>query len=232
MHTGPVTAELMQVEALFQERRRRVLRAEALVAAALALGLLVVLAAKGSAPQHVTAAIAVLVALLSSAMLNVWRIARRHWRCPACDVRWQTVETLASLEWNHCSSCGAALRAHPRERELERSARLAFEREALPRDALLERLARRRRRALWSAAGILLAGLGFLAWLESRGVGNQVLQVALAGVSVAVAVTAVSGARCPRCMVGMLAPGRHCMRCGLHFEPPADAERGARRPTG
>ena len=48
------------------------------------LGLGLVAAAKLMSPDHLEVATAFFVVSLFGSMLRVWRIANRHWRCPAC----------------------------------------------------------------------------------------------------------------------------------------------------
>jgi protein-S-isoprenylcysteine O-methyltransferase Ste14 len=237
MQAGASTADGMLREAEFLQRRRRVLRAEALVALAFVLGLGLVAAAKLTSPDHLEVATAFFVVSLFGSMLRVWRIANRHWRCPACDVRWGTRETLASLHWNHCPSCGEALRVHPRQRERERIAQAAFELEALPIEILRERFAQRRRRALVWVGLVIAAGVCLLVWVQGRfpAARDWLENLVVAGFGGVVVGLLVWGMRCPRCQTGVLVRGRYCMRCGLRLEPHPTGpsqDRASTPPTG
>lgn len=208
----------MLVEASFRERRRTVLRAEGLVLACAVLGLGLVALVKGSGEAAVETAIACFVISVAGAMLNVWQVANRHWRCPACDVRWETRDTLASFQWNHCPSCGEALRAFPRPRDHERAARIAFEAGAPSHDQLVRDFERRNRRGAWLAGLAAAAGLVAMLWVSTSGLGETVEHAVVAGFGAAVAGSLVWGARCPRCRTGVIARGRHCQRCGLSLD--------------
>lgn len=228
MELEGATSERMLLEAELRVRRRRVLRAEAAVAGVFALGLGAVFAAKETAPGAFEAAVAFFAVATFGSLLAVWRTARRHWRCPACDVRWDTRDTLASFHWNHCPSCGAGLCAYPVQRDRERAAHIAFALADLPHDELVARFERRRRRGLWLAGAAALVGLAVLACIQGLELGEMAEQGVVAAFAAAVAGSLVWAMRCPRCQTGVIAAGRHCQRCGLHLGDGAGGETGNR----
>jgi hypothetical protein len=225
------TSEGTPLEAEFRERRRRVLRAQGAVLVCAVLGLAAVYAARQAAPDAFEAAVAGFVLATFGSILRVWWTARRHWRCPACDVRWQAQDAWASFSWNHCTTCGAPLLAAPVEREREREAARRFEMEAAVRtgDSWRARFEGRRRRSRWAAGLAALAGVGALAWVQARGAGEMLEQSVAAGLVAIVTGTLIWGARCPRCESGTIGEGRHCQRCGLKLAGAED--RGADHPT-
>lgn len=221
------TSERRLREAEFRERRRQLLRSQGTVLVAFALGLGLAIGAKEMAPAAFDAAVAVFVLGGVVSLLAAWRTARRAWRCPACDVRWESSDSLASFHWNHCASCGAALQAIPEQRERERLALAEFALEGLPHDELVARFTRRRRLGLLAAGAVALAGLAALVWVHAQGFGEPVTQgVAALFVAVAAA-AAVLGSRCPRCRGGVVAgKGGHCQRCGLSLGRDVPEARG------
>jgi hypothetical protein len=225
------TLELRLRESEFAERRGRVLRSQAAVGAVFVAGLALVAAARAAAPGAFEPATAFLSLGTLGALLVASRTARRHWRCPVCHVRWEAGHAWASAAWNHCPACGAALRAHPRQRDAERLAATRFAQEDVPHDRLVARFERRRRRALRGAGAVAAAGIAALVWVQGRGWGERVEQLVVAAVAGLVTALAVLGARCPRCRSGaVLGRQRHCQRCGLslarEIRGPADSPAG------
>jgi hypothetical protein len=223
-------------EAQLGERRRRVLRAEALVAASFGLGLAGVAAAKELAPGAFEEATAGFVLALAGSLLLVARTARRHWRCPACDVRWETSDTLASFHWHHCPACGVALTQARLPRPRERAASLDFELSRAAGADLRSTVERRRRRSRWVAGGCLALGLASLVWLDSVGAPEWIHRAAIAAAGGTSLALLVHGARCPRCGTGALVRGVYCSRCGLSLDadlgaPQGPERRAARRPA-
>jgi rubredoxin len=152
--------------------------------------------------------------------LSLWRTARRDWRCPACDVRWESQDALAAGRWNHCAACGVELRANPHQAEKERLATTEFEFEDLPHPELVARFRRRRRLGLIGLGASALLLVAALAVAHAQGWGKLAQQgIAASFTGVAVAVVATT-ARCPRCRVGILASeARHLQRCGFVLVP-------------
>lgn len=218
MAPDPTSSERMLLEAVFRERRRRVLRAEGWVVAAALIGLAAVAVAKQTAPAFFEVATAVFVLSVLASLLWVWRTANRYWRCPECDVRWETSETLASFNWNHCPSCGTPLLAHPKQRDQERAAFTEFALAALSHEELVERFERRRRRSMIVAGVGVLLGVALLVWVESLELGEFAGQGVAAFFSAVALGTVIWGARCPRCRTGIVGRGRHCQRCGLSLD--------------
>ena len=195
------------------------------------LGLLAIVVAKETDPAAIEGATAGFVLAIFASLLFVWRTANRHWRCPSCDVRWETSDTLASFHWNHCTSCGAPLRAYPQQRERERAALTDFALAARSREELRADFERRRRRSLIAAGVATVAGLAALLAIEQTDVPEWVGQGTVALFTAIVAATVVHGARCPRCRTGIVTRGHHCQRCGLQLGDPlsdaADPRTGA-----
>lgn len=212
-------AELFLREAEFLERRRRVLRSMGALGAAAVAGIALPLLAKLWAPQAFDAAVMIFVAGIAVAGLSHVRTLRRDWRCPACEARWDSNDVLASSHWNHCASCGAALRVAPQQRDRERLAVTEFELQHLPQEELEVRFRRRRRLGLLAFGGVVLLGAAAFVLVRAQGWGEWAQNgvVALcAGLGVAAVALA---ARCPRCGVGLLGKGRHCQRCGFALQP-------------
>jgi hypothetical protein len=212
-------AEVFLREAQFLERRRRVLRAFGLLGVVATGGIALCLVAKAWAQEAFEAAVIVFVVGTAAAGLAYLRTLRRDWRCPACDVRWESNDVLAGSNWNHCAACGAALRAAPQQRERERLAVTEFALQHLSHEELEARFLRRRRLGLLAFGGVALLGVVAFALVRAQGWGEWAQNgvVALcAGLGVAAVALA---ARCPRCGVGLLAKGRHCQRCGFALEP-------------
>jgi hypothetical protein len=221
----------MRLEAGFRDRRRRVLRAEAAVAVCAVLGLGGVAAARQLAPALFEAATALFVLSTFGALGFVWWTARRHWRCPACDARWRTQESLASFAWNHCAACGTPLLAHPAQQEPERRAALEFELAGSMGGSWRARFEARRRRARWASAAALAVGGVGLVCIQPYGLGEDVLRALGAGLGAIVVGTHLWGSRCPRCTRGAIGEGHHCQRCGLALEPEDEREEpGLARP--
>ena len=217
-------AELFLREAEFLQRRRRVLRSMGALGAVAAAGIALPLLAKLWAPEAFDAAVMLFVAGIAVAGLSHVRSLRRDWRCPACDVRWEGNDVLASSNWNHCAACGAALRAAPQQHERERLAVTEFALQHLPHQELEARFRRRRRLGLLACGGVALLGVAAFALVRAQGWGEWAQNgvVALcAGLGVAAVALA---ARCPRCSVGILAKGRHCQRCGFALQPDGAAQ--------
>ena len=186
-----------------------------------ALGLAGLFAVRAVAPDAFQAANAIFVLLLAATGFSYWRTLRRSWRCPACNVRWQSDDVLASRVWKHCATCGAPLRVGPEPIERERTHRdLPLTDPDDP--SLAESFLRRRRRGMIAAGGVMAVGMAAYAWVHAHDLGEMAEQLVLAicvGISV---VTAVLGARCPRCKIGvMTGAARHCQRCG--WTRPANA---------
>jgi hypothetical protein len=216
-------AELFLREAEFLARRRRVLRSMGRFAAAAVIGLALPILAKLWAPEAFDPAVMLFIAAIAVTGLAHVRTLRREWRCPACEMRWQGNDVLASGYWNHCATCGAALRAAPQQHERERLATTEFELQHLPQEELEARFRRSRRRGLLAFGGVVLLGAVLFGVVQAQGWGEYARNVVVAGCAgLGVAVTALA-ARCPRCSVGLIGKGRHCQRCGFHFEPDAAA---------
>lgn len=215
MESELTTSERMLLEAEFRERRRRVLRAEAGVVAAAVLGILGVVVAKQTAPAAFEAATAVFVLSVLGSLLWVWRTANRYWHCPGCEVRWETRDTLASFQWNHCTHCGTPLRTYPSQREQERAAFTEFALEALPHEEWVARFERRRRRSLIAAGAAAVLGIGLLVFVGSLELGEFAGQGVAAFFTAVVVGTTLWGSRCPRCRTGIISRESHCQRCGL-----------------
>jgi DNA-directed RNA polymerase subunit RPC12/RpoP len=215
-------AGLFLREAEFLQRRRRALRSLSLLGVAGLGGIALPIIAKLWAPEAFDAATMLFVGGVAITGLAHVRILRRDWRCPACEVRWQNNDVLASGYWNHCAACGAELRAAPQLQERERLAATEFELQHLPHDELEARFLRRRRRGLLAFGGVVLLGAVLFGVVQAQGWGELVRSAVVAlcaGLGVAVAALA---ARCPRCSVGLLVKGRHCQRCGFALEPDGD----------
>ena len=159
---------------------------------------------------------------VAGSLLLVVRTARRHWRCPACDVRWETNDTLASFHWNHCSACGVALNGTPEPRSQEHAAAVQFELSRAAGVDVRRGIERRRRRSRWIAAGCLVVGIASLVWLEAAGASEWLRHAVIAAAGGSSLAILVHGARCPRCLTGTLARGRYCSRCGLSLEADLD----------
>jgi predicted RNA-binding Zn-ribbon protein involved in translation (DUF1610 family) len=229
MEVATSAAERMLLEAEFRARRGRVLRAEGHVVLAAAIGLGAVVVARQAAPAAFEPATAFFVLATLGSLLRVWWVANRHWRCPACEVRWETKETLASFAWNHCPSCGAPLRAYPVQREQERAALAEFALDPRSPGELLDLFERRRRRGLWAAAVAMAAAAVALVWMAGHDLGDTIVQSVMAGFGALVAGAMLWAARCPRCRSGIIGQGRHCQRCGLRLAEigdPADPRTG------
>jgi hypothetical protein len=200
----------------FEGRRRRVLRAMGVFVWVSAAGLGVVIAVRALAPGAFDRGVMVFVGGFALSGLALWRTARRHWRCPACDARWELSDVLASRFWNHCARCGVALRAARPPTAREDAARARFEAEGLAPDELARRFRQQQRRSGLAAAALCVAGVATLAGIAGRGLPEWVEQGVVAGFAGIVLAVVVTGARCPRCRRGVLAgPGSHCPRCGL-----------------
>lgn len=217
-------AETFLHEAEFLARRSRALRACGRLFAVGIGGIALCLLAKTSAPQAFQAAVILFVLSTAAAGLSYAYVLRRHWRCPVCDVAWESNDILGSSVWNHCAACGATLRAAPQQRERERLAVAEFEIQHLSRRELEARFLRRRRWGLAAFAGVVAVGVAGLVLVQIQGWGQngRIGVMALcSGLGVA---TAALASRCPRCSVGLVGPGRHCARCGFALEPDAPAQ--------
>lgn len=215
--------ELRAREAEFEERRRRVLRAFALLIAVFAVGIAVLVAAKELRPESYDDVIPIFVLAAGAGFLALWRTTRTHWRCPACDARWKFDETLASGHWNHCGLCGAPLRATLVEGEREREARSRLALDPVSDEVLVAGFLRRRRRGALAAGVAVLAGVAALMVVQRQGWGPVAEQVVVALFMAVAAAVFMHSARCPRCRVGIVAgKQRHCGRCGLELRPDLD----------
>jgi uncharacterized protein (DUF983 family) len=216
------TAELLTREAEFLTRRRRVARALASIPLTLVLGVGFLLAARELAPDAFDVAVALLVLGLAASCLQLWRVHRRHWRCPDCGAGWDLKDGFASAHWNHCQACGVPLRAAPAHSAVERTALREFE--ELPSEELVKRFVRRRRWGMAGALGVFAAGLAALLWSQGRGWGGFAQNAVVAAFAGLVTAIVMLSARCPRCRIGIVAGrDRHCQRCGLLLRPGAQA---------
>jgi hypothetical protein len=200
----------------FEARRRRALRAMGVLVLASVTGLGLAMAAHELAPELFEPAVMLFVVTFGATGLALWRTLRRHWRCPACDARWDSSDVLASAHWNHCATCGEPLRVSPIESTREQSAVARFDRDETPHEELLARFLRRRRLGMLAAGVVAIAGVATLVWVQHQGWGELGEQAVVALFGGMLAAVVVTGARCPRCRVGIVArAGRHCQRCGL-----------------
>lgn len=211
------TDQELLYSAEFQARRRLMLASAGRLFGGSALGLAVyvVLCESSPAIKDGDTATALLVVLFAVLGFDYWRTLRNDWRCPACEVRWDGAELLASSTWNHCGDCGAPLRAAPQ----------GIEPAAPPVDgdaALAERFLARRRTAMFAAGGVGVAGIAAFLWVHAHGWGDLAEQIVLAGFFAASVATGVHGMRCPRCRTGVVkGRAQHCPRCGWAL--PGDA---------
>jgi hypothetical protein len=220
-------AGLFLRQAEFLERRRRVLRSLALLGVAAVVGIALPILAKLWAPEAFDPATMLFIAGIAVAGLFHVRTLRRDWRCPACEVRWVNNDVLASGYWNHCATCGAALRVAPQQQERERLATAEFELQHLPQPELDARFRRSRRRGLLAFGGVVVLGAIAFGLVQAQGWGEYARNAVVAlCAGLGVAVTALA-ARCPRCSVGLLAKGRHCQRCGFQLESDGRAQEGS-----
>jgi hypothetical protein len=225
------TNEHLLRAAEFEARRRRVLRAMAAFALATLGGVGLMLAARTFAPDDFDAGVAVFLAFFAATGLALWRTLGRHWRCPACAARWDTGDALASAHWNHCPTCGAPLRPAPAQATHERITTTQFALDDIPHDEIVSRFQRRRRRRLLGAGAVIVAGVATLVWVRDQGWGDAAEQVVVALFAGIVAAVGLTGTRCPRCQIGIVAgKARHCQRCGLLLRP--DISAGAARRNG
>jgi hypothetical protein len=203
-------------EAAFQERRRSVLRSMTALALATLAGIGLMLVARAYAPRAFDASVAVFLAAFAASGLAFWYRLRRHWRCPGCNVRWESGDALASAHWTHCPSCGESLRATPEQAAHERIASTHFALGDRSHEELVGSFLRRRRLGRIVAAVAVVCGAAVLVWGQQRGWSELAEQVVVALVAGLVAAVVVTSARCPRCRLGIVAGrGRHCQRCGL-----------------
>lgn len=217
---GMLSSDLLLREAKFEERRRRTVRRMGAFILAAVGGMGLMVAAHAWAPAAFDACgVAFLVALATTGLALCYTL-RRHWRCPACEVRWEAQDVLASTHWNHCPSCGEALRAAPKQSPRERIAQTEFALENLSSEELAARFRRRRRRSLMAASAALIAALATLVWASQQGWSRRALQAVGALSGGVVFSIVVLSSRCPRCGVGVIAgESGHCQRCGLRLQP-------------
>jgi hypothetical protein len=69
-------------------------------------------------------------------------------------------------------------------------------------------------------------------WVQDQGWSEAAEQAVVALFAGIVAAVVLTGARCPRCRIGIVAgKARHCQRCGLLLRPDVSAAAGRRTGT-
>ncbi len=215
MASAPDAHDPIWIVSEFQERRRQVLRRQGHVLGIAFVGLAVLGFAAGRDEAELGAAVLpVWVIALLTVLARTWWLARREWRCPDCDERFQATDVFAASLWSHCPHCGVAFRQDGPSPAVAEALRRT---EGESHETLVERLkARRRMMGVGLVAVVLVAGV--LWWLAGRhGLGEEREWIGVLAGGVATGL-GLHAARCPRCERGIVAAGR-CPTCGFEVEP-------------